>query len=59
MRRITGGVVVVCLLVGAVSVYAAPRERTGPHERSHPIVKAIKKIVKTFGDGLTIPGGKS
>ena len=55
MRRLVYGFAVVLF---AVSVSAAPREGVGPRDRSHPIVKAIKKVVKTLGDGLTIPGGK-
>lgn len=40
MRRITRGVVVVCLLVGAVSIYAAPGERGEPRGF---VRKAVKR----------------
>lgn len=49
MRRITRGVVVVCVLVGAVSLYAAPGDR-------ETVVRKIVKKIRSLGDGLTIPG---
>ncbi|HYC91556.1 MAG TPA: hypothetical protein VEO54_20215 [Thermoanaerobaculia bacterium] len=48
------------LAVAAVTVAlsttasAAPRER-GPKEKVPPIVKMLKSIVRTLGDGLTVP----
>ena len=53
MRRVTRSVVVVCLLAGSLSLFAAPRE-AGP--RGGDIVKRIVKKIRTLGDGLTIPG---
>lgn len=48
MRRITRGLAVVCLLVGAVSVYAAPAGReTG--------VRKIVKKIRALGDLITVP----
>lgn len=57
MRGITRSAVVVCLLGVAASAFAAPRERV-PRERENRVVKMVKAMVKTLGDGLTIPGGK-
>lgn len=50
MRGMTRSVVVVCLLVGSVAAYGAPREGRGD------IVKRIVKKIRSFGDGLTVPG---
>ena len=52
MRRVTRSVVVVCL-VGAVSMDAAP---AGREPRGGGVVKAVKKIIRALGDGVTIPG---
>jgi hypothetical protein len=57
MRGITRSAVLVGLLALGASAFAAPRERV-PRERENPIVKMVKVIVKSLGDGLTIPGGK-
>jgi hypothetical protein len=46
-------VVFVLVVVFALSAAAAPREERGP--RGNPIVKRIVKIVRSLGDGLTIP----
>jgi hypothetical protein len=54
MRGVTRGVVVVCLLLGAVSMDAAPGEW---ESRGGGVVrKAVKRIIRALGDGLTIPG---
>ncbi|HVG25947.1 MAG TPA: hypothetical protein VND45_17450 [Thermoanaerobaculia bacterium] len=42
---------VVVMLAGSVA--AAPRER--PKDKQPAIVKMLKSIVRTLGDGLTIP----
>jgi len=55
MRRVVYALVVVAFALSAV---AAPGE--GPEWRGNPIVKAVKKAVKTvktLGDGITIPVG--
>lgn len=38
----------------SVSLAAAPRDRA-PREKQNPIVKVIKKIVRSLGDGLIVP----
>jgi hypothetical protein len=43
---------VIVVLAGNVS--AAPRER-GTKEKVPPVVKVLKGIVRSFGDGLVIP----
>jgi hypothetical protein len=50
MRRVIYVLVVVVFTVSAV---AAPRDERGP--RSNPVVKMVKKIVRSLGDGITIP----
>ncbi len=52
MRRITRSVVVVCLLVGAVSMGAAPSERDEPRGFAR---KAVKRVVRALGDLITVP----
>jgi hypothetical protein len=45
----------------AVSVSARPREERPirePRDKREPIVKVVKRIIKSLGDGLTIPNGK-
>jgi hypothetical protein len=54
MRRVVYALVVVVI---SLSVSGAPRGgRDLPIDKSHPIVKMVKKMVKSLGDGLTIPG---
>lgn len=55
MRRLARGVVLVCVVFGGSAAYAAPRELP----RDHPILKVVKRLVSAFGNGLTIPGGKT
>jgi hypothetical protein len=43
------------LVVLAGNVVAASRDNRGPREKSNPIVKAVKKLVRALGDGLIIP----
>ena len=52
MRRVVYALVVV---VVSLSVSGAPREGREPRDKSNPIAKAMKKIVRALGDGLTIP----
>lgn len=51
MRRV---VYVLVVLVFSVSAFGVSREDRGPRERN-PVVKAVKKLVKSLGDGLTLP----
>jgi len=46
--------VVVAVLV-SFSAAATPREARGPNGKTNPIVKALRTIVRTLGDGITIP----
>ena len=58
MRSLVRGVLVVSVVsvvFGASTSYAAPRRNPGD---DNPIVKIVKRIIKTFGDGLTVPTGK-
>lgn len=55
VRRVVALVIVAAL---AVSVSARPREERPirePKETPNPIVKVIKRIVKSLGDGIHIP----
>ena len=57
MRRVVQALVVVAV---SLSVSGAPREgRDLPRDKSSPIVKMVKRIVKSLGDGLTIPTNPS
>jgi hypothetical protein len=50
-------VVVVVVFLG-VSVSARPRDERPirePREKGDPIVKVIKRVLESLGDGLTIP----
>jgi len=52
---------VVLVVVFAVNVSARPREERPirePRDKREPIVKVVKRIIKSLGDGLTIPNGK-
>lgn len=51
VRGIAAASVIVAL---SISVSAAPREDRG-RDRDPVFVKIVKKIIKTLGDGLTIP----
>ena len=56
MRRVFNSFVAIAVIVVfAGSVAAAPRERERTKEKVPAIVKFIKNIVRTFGDGLTPP----
>lgn len=48
--------VLVCVVV-ALSVSARPREDRprDPREKREPIVKVVKRIIKSLGDGLIVP----
>lgn len=52
MRQIARGVVVVCLLMGAVSMVAAPNAREEPRGF---VKKAVKRVVRALGDLITVP----
>lgn len=66
MRRsgyavVRGVSAVVLVVVLAVSVSARPREERPirePREKREPVVKFLKKVIKSLGDGLTIPNPK-
>ena len=60
MRRVFNSAVrglaaVAVMVVLASGVTAEPRNPRGPREKGNPIVKTVKKIIKSLGDGLTIP----
>ncbi|HYI10021.1 MAG TPA: hypothetical protein VEK57_13255 [Thermoanaerobaculia bacterium] len=63
MRRVACSVgrgvsVVVLSVVLAGSAFGAPQERDGEFrekQQPSPIVKVVKKVVRAFGDLLTIP----
>jgi hypothetical protein len=57
MRRVAYALVVVVFAVSAFGSPRSPREepRSRDREISNPIVKAVKKVIKSLGDGLTIP----
>jgi hypothetical protein len=45
-------------VVLSLSVAAGPRENgvaREPREKRDPIVKIVKRIIKSLGDGLTVP----
>ena len=43
------------LMLFAMSLSAAPRDQRGPREKGSPIVKIIRKVIKSLGDGLIVP----
>ncbi len=56
MHRVIYAVVVV---VCSLSLSAAPREgreSLDSRDRASPIVKAVRRVIRALGDGLTIPG---
>ena len=58
MRRVFNSFLVVVVTVAlSTSVFAAPRgeRERGPKEKTPSIAKVLKKIVRAFGDGLTVP----
>jgi hypothetical protein len=61
MRRasyVRGVLAVVVLVVLSVSVSARPRDERpvrDPRGKRDPIVKVIKKIIRSLGDGLSVP----
>lgn len=65
MRRpgysVARGVFAVVLMVVVVSVSARTRDERPirePREKREPIVKFIKKVIQSLGDGLTTPTPK-
>ena len=52
MFRISRVVVVVCLVLGAVSLYAAPADREGG---AAGVVRKVVKKIKALGDLITVP----
>lgn len=59
MRQNLGrGVAIGVVSVGMVmSASGLPREGA-VRERENPVVRAVKRVVRALGDGLTIPGTK-
>lgn len=62
MRRMSRAVVrgfaaVILLVVFSTSIVARPREERPrePREKSDPIVKIIKRVIRSLGDGLVTP----
>jgi hypothetical protein len=63
MRRIPNSYVrgvsaVLMAVVLSLSVAAGPRENQmprEPREKRDPIVKIVKRIIQSLGDGLTVP----
>ena len=46
----------VCLLVFSMGVFGIPREgRERTRDRESPAVKFVKRVVRSLGDGLTLP----
>lgn len=48
-------VAVIVALAGSASARDRENRDRGPREKSNPIVKTVKKIIRVLGDGLTIP----
>ncbi|HEX8407612.1 MAG TPA: hypothetical protein VF883_02025 [Thermoanaerobaculia bacterium] len=46
---------VAMMVVLGSGVSAEPRNPRGPREKGNPIVKVVKKVIKSLGDGLTVP----
>ena len=47
---------VAVIFVLSTSVWAVPREpREPPRTKRDPIVKFIKKVIRSLGDGLVVP----
>jgi hypothetical protein len=47
---------VACIVAFSLSLSAAPREQREPvRGKRDPIVKIIKKVIRSLGDGLVLP----
>lgn len=57
MRGVRFAVAVGLSVLLSVSAFAGPRDSRdrNPGDRGGSIVKVIKKIIKTLGDGLNVP----
>jgi hypothetical protein len=55
MRFFRGVAVVVVSLALSHAVIAGPREGVRSPDAENVIVKMVKRIVRTLGDGLTVP----
>jgi hypothetical protein len=59
MRRVFNGfvrgvAVVTVIMVLSASAYAGPRERA-PKDKMPAMIAKLMRIVRTLGDGLTVP----
>jgi hypothetical protein len=55
-RGVVRGLAVVSIVAAlSMPAQAARVKEGGPREKQNPIVKFIKLVVRTFGDGLTDP----
>ena len=54
-RSVLRGVVVLSIVVLALGAFASPRDERGLKGGGNPIVKMVKRIVKSLGDGLHVP----
>jgi len=57
MRRYRGVVVILVSLVLSTGMFAVPRDsRENPRENPIvKIVKAVKRVLKSLGDGISVP----
>jgi hypothetical protein len=57
MRRYRAFAVVVVSVVLSVGMFARPHERREPRgpNRLVKIVKVMKKVIKSLGDGISVP----
>ena len=53
--RSIAAVTLILTLAGSASAAGREDRDRGPREKSNPIVKAVKKMIRVLGDGLTIP----
>jgi hypothetical protein len=57
MRKVSIRVaVVVVSVVVSTAVFGVPREgREAARDRESPVVKFVKRVVRSLGDGITVP----
>lgn len=52
-RGVFVAVVSLVITAGAFGITREPRERT--RDRESPVVKFVKRVVRSLGDGITVP----
>ena len=48
-------VLVVVMLLASSAVFGTPREDRRDRDKPNPILRLVKKVIKSLGDGLVTP----